>query len=317
MDSADREKRCQRDVKILTAVVREKSGHGASLDQTIVLTPLSPLDVSGSADSACVEVPVSMPLDSLAFDIALRQWFPNGEYHEATIQDVVIVPEVGNVDQVAIVGGDHSFTVYWDPVENAEEYEVQIAREGGPWCGPIGSGAQDRVSGTTSLEVGQDWTQLPTEMRIQPLNGYVPQMYLVRVRAVSGGTPGEWSDPVDAYAWWPEHGGWPQLVEGGGECSPVLVDIDGDGEAEIFTAGKGMYAWRQDGTAVVGVNPFFEPTDVAGTDQLFVEALAVADIDDDSKFEVVGNMRHRGIFCVELTPSREVLTPRPWNGKGR
>ena len=83
----------------------------------------------------------------------------------------------------------------------------------------------------------------------------------------------------------------------------VLVDIDGDGEAEIFTAGKGMYAWRQDGTAVVGVNPFFEPTDVAGTDQLFVEALAVADIDDDSKFEVVGSVRHRGIFCVELTPS--------------
>ena len=57
----------------LTAVVREKSGHGAMLDSTIVWTPLSPLDVSGSADSACVEVPVSMPLDSLAFDIALRQ----------------------------------------------------------------------------------------------------------------------------------------------------------------------------------------------------------------------------------------------------
>ena len=293
----------------LTAVIRELSGLGTLLDSTLTWPDLGARQFSESADSALVEIPVSVVPESLRFVVYYKEWFPNGQSIEVISPEDRINTTLGKVTGVVPIGGDHAFTVYWNPLSGASDYEVQIAREGGAWFGPGGSGTQGRVSATTSLEITQDWTQLPAQTSIQPLDQSVPQKYLVRVRGIGNGNPGPFSDPVPAYAWWPEHPGWPQVVAGGGQTSPTLLDVDGDGRDEVFAAGQGMYAWQDDGTPLGASNPFYTPPDVTGTDQVFVEALSVDDIDLDERFEIVGNMRHRGTFCVEITPSGNTFVP--------
>jgi hypothetical protein len=75
--------------------------------------------------------------------------------------------------------------------------------------------------------------------------------------------------------------GWPQRIEGDFFSSPVVGDIDGDGEADIVVGSTdgGIHAWHKDGTMVRGWprNVIYE----------FYATGAIGDVDADGDVEVV------------------------------
>ena len=76
--------------------------------------------------------------------------------------------------------------------------------------------------------------------------------------------------------------GWPQYLEDDVICSPVVVDLDGDGEVEIVTAvdGTELAAFHLDGS-------FFHHFPIHYGDFPFKGSPAVVDMDSDGDLEIV------------------------------
>ena len=76
--------------------------------------------------------------------------------------------------------------------------------------------------------------------------------------------------------------GWPQYVEDDVVCSPVVVDLDGDGEVEIVTAvdGPKLYAFHLDGS-------HFHHFPIHYGDFPFKGSPIVVDMDSDGDLEIV------------------------------
>lgn len=99
--------------------------------------------------------------------------------------------------------------------------------------------------------------------------------------------------------------GWPKFVDVGGETSPTLVDLDGDGQLEFLdaTSGGALCAYRHDGTLLPSFNggacwqlppSFFAHPDAPGFKSGAVPPVngglrtpAVADLDGDFEPDIV------------------------------
>ena len=85
--------------------------------------------------------------------------------------------------------------------------------------------------------------------------------------------------------------GWPQVLNTGIETSPVVIDLDQDGENEVVaTALDGyLYAWQKDGTMRNGF-----PVNLNGT----LTSPAVGDVNGDGKMEIAVGNRSNHFYLV-------------------
>jgi len=114
--------------------------------------------------------------------------------------------------------------------------------------------------------------------------------------------------------------GFPLDMGTSGESSPILADMDGDGDFEILisTADGTVLALQGDGTAVDGWPVLIDPIEdlhpdadafASGAVQMdsgdaFIASVAVGDIDGDGVAEVVGASGRGGMYAWELDGSR-------------
>jgi hypothetical protein len=70
----------------------------------------------------------------------------------------------------------------------------------------------------------------------------------------------------------------------GTPSTPLVIDLDGDGEVEVFAASDRVYAWNLDGSGYLnGYETFYNPAGEA----LFLGPLAAADLDGELPLELV------------------------------
>jgi hypothetical protein len=89
------------------------------------------------------------------------------------------------------------------------------------------------------------------------------------------------------------HPGWPIPVGQESASSPTLVDLDGDGAAEIVTGAEMLYVWHGDGTELRDGDATELTSGAFTTDGLtfgkgFHSVPAVANLDADPELELVG-----------------------------
>lgn len=89
--------------------------------------------------------------------------------------------------------------------------------------------------------------------------------------------------------------GWPQMTNGLVFASPLIVDLDGDGDNELITASqdKYVYVWNADGTALSGW-PKYVPEAVRSSP-------AVGDIDGDGDLELVIGADNGRLYVWQYT----------------
>jgi hypothetical protein len=114
--------------------------------------------------------------------------------------------------------------------------------------------------------------------------------------------------------------GWPTTISGGGSTgtsgtfgTPVISDLDGDGDLEVVVKtikGK-IYVWHGDGTGYLDTTALvFDPNESSWAES----HPAVGDIDGDGLEEIVFGTRQGGLYAI--TPAGDVKPGFPLSGLG-
>jgi hypothetical protein len=173
-------------------------------------------------------------------------------------------------------GSASAIHVTWDPVPATDllGYEIERAPAGG-----VFTRITDRPIAGAVFE----------DLDLPALTGFE-----YRVTAVdSSGNPSTPSAPATGTTNPALHAGWPIQVGQESASSPTLMDLDGDGAAEIVTGADALYVWHGDGNELRDGDATELTSGVFSTDGMtlgkgFHSTPAVANLDGDAAPELVG-----------------------------
>ncbi len=206
---------------------------------------------------------------------------------------------------------------------------------------PVGTGSQGKGQGQVrgkgkglgkssgnqpvlgELPVSRIADQLPGSRKGKPPEHVNEFVITVRLRVTDAdGNVGEDRKTYFVYHDPTWHEGWPKFVDTGGETSPVLYDLDGNGTLEIIEGNSSgeLWVWQHDGTTLPSFNGgepwqlppthFYYPGSKAFTSGAVppltagFRTPAVADLDNDGIPEIVAPGADGRIFV--LTPEGTV-----------
>ncbi len=178
--------------------------------------------------------------------------------------------------------------------------------------------ADDGLPVLGSLPVSRIAEQLPGSRQGKPPEHVNEFVVTVRLRVTdAAGNFGEDRKTYFVYHDPTWHEGWPKFVDTGGETSPVLHDLDGDGTLEIIEGNSSgeLWVWRHDGTLLPSFNGgepwqlppthFYYPGSAAFRSGAVppltggFRTPAVADLDGDGLPEVVAPAADGRIFVLD------------------
>ena len=241
--------------------------------------------------------------------LTIDTYFPNGESTEVTQDDMDLnCPDEGSGMHLDEAGG--GVVLRWTPPDTLTNrdlagyhvYRAQPSDTSRITLVPIEGASRYHVAGLDTYDIGGD---------------YIDYRYGVTSVDSSGNESSVvWSGVGNL--WLPEHTGWPNYVDTQTRCAPLAFDIEGESAGlEVFAAGKAIYAWQADGDPLIVGNadglfydPCTDPDSVANFPQkeaIFHGGLAIADIDNDGKYEVVGNLDPYGVYVLQyngLAPNK-------------
>ncbi len=266
------------------------TGHGAARDVTGVAASAHPNVVIVDPDCAFGEIasmatgqsadPVVITIPS---DIAGDEEFSLGifdHYAQLTTIQVDFIPP-SSPQELTFVSGVDYILLTWEPPTTSDLLGYHIYRsvlESGPF-----ERVNDLLQIGASLYLDEDVSSSPT------FHYYVTAVDESGNESVSS---------VTLYAWLtePELVGWPMKLGGLANSAATVMDIDNDGDLEIFASAKDgkVYGFYHDGRELFDLDN--NPTSISGFAEMDSEAEAwgppsVADLNNDGVFEVVATSR--------------------------
>ncbi|MFQ5601049.1 MAG: FG-GAP-like repeat-containing protein, partial [Candidatus Krumholzibacteriia bacterium] len=170
-------------------------------------------------------------------------------------------------------GGPTIMRLSWSPSPSADVagYHVyQAPALLGPWS-----------------RANQDLIRNATYFRDDGLTGSAEYHY-VAVAVDSSGNESFFSDAVITTTNPVQNGGWPRLMGQWSNCTPVVVDLDGDLQMEVLAGADRVYAWHADGSEVLDGDGDAATSGVWTTfGSTFAAGIAAGDLDGDGLDEVV------------------------------
>lgn len=268
---------------------------------------VAPGDMTVAGDSLYLRDAEDDWVENLQYGLLIHTVHPNEEWSTETLAGLDIEPPSAVPEDLWLDEDGGTVFIRWEGVDDEdlagyhvfqETYEgiARLTRE------PVVGVTRYEVSGLAALDDDGDYIN-----------------YFFSIAAVdSSGNESFPAQDIVSRVCLPELTGWPRSLPTGSECAPKVYDVDPDPAREIFTAGKDIYAWHHDGTSLIPAHSdglFYDTgSNVEDHHAMFVEALAIADIDADGHIEVVGNLAPDSIIVVEYNATQGAAT-RQWARK--
>ncbi|MBD3335578.1 MAG: hypothetical protein GF355_08680 [Candidatus Eisenbacteria bacterium] len=285
-------------------VLHKTGGTPTVLDSVVSFSTVAAGTLLAATDSFAVCATDTSALRAFTYSIDIETFVnPISSYMAAEVQGGGGPPcPVDPPTNLKLHAGGQSMTLVWDPVDGADRYAVL-------WKKP------------NSDPVFVDWAVEATRFEVTPYTLWIDydpdEDFVFQVRACDGANCSEAVDSDTSTVWLEERSGWPKVIphatisDLGGATSLKVVDLDDDGEQEIFAAGSKIFAWHQDGTPLVyGAEDglLYDPQVADSSKQFFTEALAIAANDPSDQYDdyyIVGNVRGDGMHVLYLRPDGE------------
>jgi hypothetical protein len=239
------------------------------------------------------------PPEGFLGELELRTLYTNGEWTEWTNASLDVVAP-STPENLLTDEGPGSVILRWDPVEEEIDlsgYHIfqelpgeqrRLTRE------PVAGTCRFEIADLAAFDVSENCIHYEFSLTSVDLSGNESSKAISDSARVWLPQLSDFEDP--------EAPGWPQRIRGRSRCAPKVFNVDDDDELEIFTAGQAIYAWNHDGSPLIEENAdglFWKPSEPVGTEHNgFVEALAIADLDDDGNCEIVGNLAPNRVYVI-------------------
>jgi hypothetical protein len=287
------------------AILTKTAGSGTVQNDKVIFGAIAPGDTAEAEDYFSICGSGGSPFAGLEYTLEIRTYHPNGDSTTWSREGNDINPPDEPTELITDEAGG-TVVLRWTGATAAdiEGYHVFKYLPG------------DTTRLTRAAVVGTTRYEISGLEAYDEYNEYINYRYAVTTVDSSGNESSKVLSDT-AWVWLPEVANWPKRLRSGSRCAPKVFDITGDGNLEIFAAGQKMYAWKYNGDPLISANEdglFYDPNPngVGAGHSLFVEALGIADIDNDGKTEVVGNIPPDSIIVVEYDPSGGGSVSREW-----
>lgn len=280
------------------------AGSVTIVDDEVTIGAVAPGDTVQASNQFQVTAASAPLLSTLRYDLDVRTIYANGDSSLWSREDLDIqkpdAPTQLFTDEMGA-----AIVLRWDPADSADVEGYHVFQHD---PGSSRRLTRDPVVGTSRFEI--------TGLDDIDAGDYVQYRFSVST-VDSSGNESAFAYADTAQVWLAEEPGWPKYIRSGSAAAVKVYDLDGDGDLEILAAGKEIHAWHHDGTSVLpGTNGLFFDPGQADEDSInvFVQSLAVGDVDDNGLVDIVGNVRLDGLYAVEYNSGTGAVTQR-WTHK--